>query len=374
MSCEDLVLTTDINDSCSSVMGDYAHVGYVFDHDNVIESSIAVDRMKATFYLNGTNAFKVYDRSFNPFTGCQPIQEVNERYVVFIDQAVIPLFVNNQINAQLMNYLSKKRIVLMLENIRTGLSGDARYPIFGLIGGLRFNASTNDISALIAHDVTLQDKNTGYPALFFYDVSDDWTIKLRKALVAEDSYYYADGVTISDGDTFGVKDDTVNSNADIYIKFPDDSIVDAGHNYSGEWSGVDGGVKMVFTGLGNTGVTFSGTQAGHLATNIAKPITIDGMGYAKVWANETSSISADGNTALIELHCKKATNVDTTGCTSFGIAKLSEMILEIYAEGKLNGTIKLHEPYVDIFAYSSAAAAALTDMDNNRGWTVILPV
>lgn len=374
MSCEDLVLTTDINDSCSSVMGDYAHVGYVFDHDNVIESSIAVDGMKATFYLNGTNAFKVYDRSFNPFTGCQPIQEVNERYVVFIDQAVIPLFVNNQINAQLMNYLSKKRIVLMLENIRTGLSGDARYPIFGLIGGLKYNASTHDISALVAHDVTLQDKNTGYPALFFYDVSDDWTIKLRKALVAEDSYYYADGITISDGDTFGVKDDTVNSNADIYIKFPDDSIVDAGHDYSGEWSGVDGGVKMVFTGLGATGVAFSGQQAGNLATNIPKPINIDGVPFVKVWANETTSISAVSCTALTEIHCKKAVNIDVTGCTALSVASLAKMILEVYAEGKINGTMILHESYVDINVVSPAAAAALTDMDNNRGWTISLPV
>lgn len=374
MSCEDLVLTTDINDACSSVMGDYEHVGYIFDHDNVIESSIAVDGMKATFHLNGTNGFKVYDRSFNPFAGCQPIQEVNERYVVFIDQAIIPLFVNNQINAQIANYLSKKRIVLMLENIRTGLSGDARYPIFGLIGGLKYNASTHDISALVAHDVTLQDKNTGYPALFFYDVSDDWTTKMRKALVADESYYYADGITVPNGTVIGVEDTTINSPADIFIKFPDDTVTNVGHAHAAEWTGIDGNVKMVFTGLGATGVAFSGQQAGNLATNIPKPVNIDGVPFVKVWANETTSISAVSCTALTEIHCKKAVDVDVTGCTALSVASLAQMILEVYAEGKINGTMILHESYVDINAVSPAAAAALTDMDNNRGWTISLPV
>lgn len=372
MSCEDLILTSDINDACSPVMGDYEHVGYVFDHDSVIESSIKVADMKATFHLDGSNGFKVYDRSFNPFAGCQPIQEVNERYVVFIDQAIIPLFVNNQINAQIVNYLSKKRIVLMLENIRTGISGDARYPIFGLIGGMRFNASTHDISGLVAHDVTLQDKNTGYPALFFYDVSDDWTTKMRKALVADDEHYYADGMIAVNGNTIEVEDITFDSPANIFIKFPDNTVINAGHVHSSEWTGIDGELKMVFEKIGNTGIVFDSNTGGNLATNIPAPIIIDAKPFVKVWANETTSISAVACNDLTEIHCKKAVNIDVTGCTALSVANLAQMILEVYAEGKINGTMILYESYVNINAVSPAAAAALTDMDNNRGWTISL--
>lgn len=374
MSCEDLILTSDINDACSPVMGDYEHVGYVFDHDSVIESSITVADMKATFHLDGSNGFKVYDRSFNPFAGCQPIQEVNERYVVFIDQAIIPLFVNNQINAQIVNYLSKKRIVLMLENIRTGTSGDARYPIFGLIGGMKFNASTHDISGLVAHDVTLQDKNTGYPALFYYDVSDDWTTKMKKALVAADEHYYADGMIAVNGNTIEVEDITVGSNAGIFIKFPDDTVINAGHVHSSEWTGIDGKLKMVFEKIGNTGIVFDSNTGGNLATNIPAPIIIDAKPFVKVWANETTSISAVACNNLTEIHCKKAVYINVTGCTALSVASLAQMILEVYAQGNHNGTMILHESYVDINAVSPTAAAALTDMDNNRGWTLSLPV
>ena len=369
MACEDLNI--DINTACSEVTGDYEHVGWVFPYDNVVRSSVAITDCKATFHLNGTSGFKVYDKSLQPFAGTQPLSEAG-RYVVFHDQAVIPLFVNNQINAKIANYLGTKRIVLMLENQKTGTNGDARYPIFGLIGGLKFQSSTQEVTGDVAHDVTLQDMRTGYPALFFYDTSDDWTTKMRMALVEEEDYYYADGMTISNGELLEIAETTPESLA-LFIKLPDNSVVNGGDSYSDEWTGDDGNVKIVFTELGNSGVTFGVGISGNLSTNIPYPIVMSGAGFVKVWANESSSVTASQCVLLAEIHCKNAEYVDVQLCTSLTAYAVAQMILEIYAVGKDDGTLELNKTYAQINAVSTAAGAALTDMINNKGWTVSYP-
>ena len=370
MSCEDLILAEDVNTLCSEITGKYKESGFVYNYNDIDKDSTIIKDGKVKLSLkNGATGIRIYDRSFNPFSGVTRISEQNDRYVVFHDQAIIPLFVNNQINAKMLNVLGVKRIVIVLENVKTGVNDEGKYPVFGLIGGLLENSSAR--TEIVASEVTLMDMNTTYPALFISIDDDDFVDSYLLATIAESGLTYVNGGKVTNGDTiaYGI----TGLGASGIVCLPDGTT--NALPYSSIWSGDDGNVRIFLndkveyinsTGDGND--IFSSNFGGEV--EIIAPTDLR---YLHV-PNATSLIAL-GMTSLLSLDCSNATSIDLSG-GALTTKVVAEMITGIYNSGNINGDLDLsggtNPTYAQLNAAYPEAATMLTALDNVRGWAVTL--
>ena len=373
MSCEDLILAEDVNTLCADLLGKYKESGFVYDYNDIDRDSTIVDDGKVKLSLkNGATGIRVYDRSFNPFSGVTRTSEENDRYVVYHDQAILPLFVNNQINAKLLNVLGLKKIVIVLEHMKTGTSDEGKYPIFGLMGGLLENSSAR--TDIVAAEVTMMDMNTGYPALFLSIDGSSFLESYLPATLAENGASYVNGGYVEAGDTiaYGITGAT-GLNAKICL--PDGTVQSTGSGYSAVWSGDAGNVRIVLndkvqyinsTGTGND--IFSSNFAGEV--EIIAPTDIK-----RIHVPNASSLVANGMTGLISLICDNATVIDLSG-GALSTKVVAEMITGVYNSGNINGDLDLsggtNPTYAQLNAAYPDAAALLTALDNARGWAITL--
>lgn len=371
MSCEDLILAEDVNTLCADLLGKYKESGFVYDYNDIDKDSTVVEDGKVKLSLkNGAIGIRVYDRSFNPFSGVTRTSEENDRYVVYHDQAILPLFVNNQINAKLLNVLGLKRIVIVLEHMKTGTSDEGKYPIFGLMGGLLENSSAR--TDIVAAEVTLMDMNTGYPALFLSIDDDAFLESYLPATLAENGTSYVNGGYVETGDTiaYGI---TGTTGLSATICLPDGTTVST--PYSAVWAGDAGPVRIFMndkvqyvnsTGSGNE--IFSSNFDGEV--EIIAPVNIK-----RIHVPNATSLIAVGMTSLVSLICDNATVIDLSG-GALSTRVVAEMITGVYASGNIDGDLDLsggtNPTYAQLNAAYPEAAALLTALDNVRGWAVTL--
>lgn len=374
MACEDLILSQSINDACSPVMGRYKEVGYIYDYNDIIRNETTIVDGKVTLSLtNGAVGVRVYDRSFNPFTGVTRESEENDRYVVFHDKAVIPLFVNSQINSKIVNIFGKKGIVLVLEHLRTGDNNDARYPVFGIRSGLMAQSSLYESSGIVANEVTLVDMNTGYPAYFLQPVTDGFLEKKLLALAGEE-YLYLSGSSVKAGDTiaYGV----LPNGSKIWVRYPDNTSQEFPSAFSQVWSGASGTIEVLVPKGVNTKLetTSSGT-VGIVSSNVTGELRIAGGSVSKIYAPKASTLIASGRPSLRVVSCPNVQMLNLQG-NAIPAQSFAKMILEMYEKGLQDGSVLAdggtNPTLAQITAASAAAGAAITDMTTIRGWTITL--
>jgi len=135
------------------------------------------------FQLATGKAYKLRDRSFNPFAGTKPTPEKNNRFNIFNDTVQFPLYANDVDNAQIVDLLGQnERLVFMFEQEKLEANGKNKYQIYGLFTGMKNTASVFDIMGEVAWDLTLVDNNTNTPSLFLWDVSTTLT-DFRKTVI-----------------------------------------------------------------------------------------------------------------------------------------------------------------------------------------------
>lgn len=236
ISC--LKINDDINDECKVLhVSDFTEVGVLIplsmiDRNNVIENGCVVNfNMK---YVGG--GYKIYDRSFKPFDGSQPLpSEAGTRFNSYGQLVVIPSFERSPENAEaifnLMN--TTERYVVLLEQQKVNADGSNRFICYGLPAGLKLKESKSDIPNQTANVLSLEQKNTKFPEQFYFDTNDATTIAKVDDMV---NYEVITGLSIGTNKKAYVK---VDSDKKAYCYMPDGT----------KYSSVSGVVDQTYTGI-----------------------------------------------------------------------------------------------------------------------------
>ena len=370
MSCEDLILAEDVNTLCSEITGKYKEYGFAYSYNDIDKDSTVIEDGKVRFALkNGAVGVRVYDRSYNPFSGVTRITEQNDRYVVFHDQAILPLFVNNQINAKILNVLGSKRIVLVLEQEKTGASDEGKYPIFGLSGGLFETASAR--TDIVAAEVTLMDMNTGYPALFLSIDANNFTHSYLSGMTGEDGVSYINGGIVNTGDTIFYSI-LGSAGASATICLPDGTTQTTTTFYSVVWAGEPGIVRVLLNDKVESLVN-ENTGNEIISSNFDGAVEIDASAtIRRIHFPNASELSATGMTSIISVLCGNATIINLSDgalSTSVIFNIISDLLKTGKEDGLLyvgGGTSATYDQLIEDYPGAAAIATALS----SNGWAI----
>lgn len=156
---------------------DFSATQFNANNDAIIETLVL---------KTGKTAFDVAQLGNTPFTGL--VQNLNIGTYVNTWTTDIPIAVlanNPAVTKNVIDVLSNGEFVLILKNKNTGISGNAKYQVFGYAQGCRASAGTRDAYSEDTEGgwlITLQEANHPKSAMFFYDTDETTTDAAYAAL------------------------------------------------------------------------------------------------------------------------------------------------------------------------------------------------
>lgn len=328
-----------INSACEPIkIGDFKQVGVMIPFDDIDRTSIVYDGCKVKFNTKVPSAVRIYDRSFVPFKGSEVTEENKERFKEYMDTVIIPIIERTPENGHVYYKLSQgtERYVIVLGIEEATDAEMNHWQVFGLTAGLKVKTKTVDIVNQSYLTVTMQQMNSGYPALFLWDTSYANTLaKLEASL----DYAQIYGGTIATGATVKFE---IDANKTGYIKLPNGTILTT----------VAGIINTTYTGVGGA-ITFYSPKSntnevvvdgvpvhGTINTNIYD-LYIAGISQivGVICSENTMSIKNPGNINQAVLIAQKATVVDVTGC-SIEAKYIGDVIYKAYSESRVNVNFK----------------------------------
>jgi hypothetical protein len=286
-----LPITDGLNSiDCSPIaIGDFKQVGVLFPRSNIDFNSVIYDGCKVKFKLKAPGGgLKVYDRSMTPFDGTTTTEEVN-RFKIYTDLVVFPLFKRNPESAEILNALSNtnERWVFIAENEKVNASGDNRFVIKGFTAGITLKTDVQDRTNYAAWKIELEQKNSTFPELYLFDTDDATTISFVDNMV---SYEWITGLTI---DNRGAIKLTVDSDKNCYIVAPDKSVITSTNGaINTTWTGYAGNVKLIIPKNTSKFNIENGSYKGVLKTNTMASVTCDNC-------NLLTSVSKTNGTSFV---------------------------------------------------------------------------
>lgn len=266
-----LQIASDVN-ACSTdavAMGNFKEVGVLIPYSEIDKTSIVYNGCSVNFDLVAHGgAIKVYDRSFVPFDGTTTTEENKTRFKEYTDLVVFPLFNRDAENAHILSLFtnSKERWVFLVENEKVNSTGSNRFIVKGLTAGLTLKSEMVDVQNQAAYKIELQQINSVYPELFYFDTDNSTTIAKVDEMVSFDLIY---GGTISNGGAVKLSVDTDKTG---YIKLPNGTLLTT----------VAGVINTTYSGIGGN-ITYyihknsvnydisASDLAGNVTVNICQP-------------------------------------------------------------------------------------------------------
>ncbi len=362
-------LSSAINSGCPAPARQFERVGWIVKYEDVVDV-IKTGNYAKFKLLSGM--IPIYDRSTKPFNGTQIAVEQGDYYVKFNETVQFPVLSNDTDSVEIASVLKNEKVVIMLENVERGAADVARYPVFGLNGGLRLVTDVNDAASDVAWLATLTDSNTGNAGLFVYDTDLATTTTLINLLT---NYDWLGTAYLNSGDTYAA----ITSHPAYYYN-PSGVLT----SFSGtlaqlNYAGVDGW-KLIFvvpktstsfqTYIGD-GSTYKTTLRGSLSVLLSGIIGFVNSELKFIEANNASTVVVNASDLLVWLRCKKATSISAAGC-ALSVASIDQILEDAVILGSLGGTIDISGgTNAGIAMWTDAMVANALYLTETLGWTLV---
>lgn len=184
MNCN--ILTSAINATCPETPKGFERVGFLFDYDEIAATRVVTNN--TVKWSKGVVPTHIFDRSKKPFLGTTVTSEESAHgFTIFSDTVGFYLLKNSPENALLVETFAQRKFVLVLENKTKGINDDARWVVYGAMGGLTLSEAIQENTDDVAWGIKMMDRNTGKAGLFFYDTdlattsatTDLWKLEIQ---------------------------------------------------------------------------------------------------------------------------------------------------------------------------------------------------
>lgn len=362
-------LSSAINSGCPAPARQFERVGWIVKYEDVVDVVKSGNTVKFKL-LSGM--IPIYDRSSKPFNGTQITAEQGDYYVKFNETVQFPILSNDTDAVEVATVLKNQKVVVMLENVERGTNDTARYPIYGLNGGLRLATDVNDAASDVAWLASLTDSNTGNAGYFVYDTDLSTTATLVNLLT---NYDWLGSAYLNSGDTYCA----ITSHPAYYYNTSGVLTSFSGTLSQLNYSGANGW-NLIFvvpktstsfqTYIGD-GSTNKSTLRGSLSTLLSGAVGFVNSNLTSLEANNASSVAVNTSTSLSWLRCKSATAISAAGCalTVLSIAQILEDAVILKAS---NGTIDVSGgANAGIAMWTDAMVANAVYLTETLGWTLV---
>lgn len=301
MNCN--ILTSAINATCPETPKGFERVGFLFDYDEIAATRVVTNN--TVKWSKGVVPTHIFDRSKKPFLGTTVTSEESAHgFTIFSDTVGFYLLKNNPENALLVETFAQRKFVLVLENKTKGINDDARWVVYGAMGGLTLSEAIQENTDDVAWGIKMMDRNTGKAGLFFYDTdlattsatTDLWKFEIQvRGLI----------FPISTNKTITYTPTTVTAK----LVFADGTV----------YTGVSGTITF------STAVQQGGAIIGDFTGVGINQLNLTGELYSNV------DIIDCYNNNITSLDLKNATYINTQGCLISSI--ISPNVITLYASG-----------------------------------------
>lgn len=365
MSCTELL--SAINTSCPEVPKGYTCIGWIYNWDDIDKSSIVYNNSYVTFeLLPQGNSYPIYDRSVKPFKGTKHESSQGDYYAKHKEVVSFPMLMNDPANAVAAKIIAENKVVVILENIVTGTDGESRYPVYGIVNGLRLTSEVSDSASDIAWLVELESTNAGCPAYFFYDESgsEATSLKLRYFGIGDSGFQRISGLYAGE-----------------YCKLSLD-FDDSGENGASIMN--NNGVEL--HSIGGVIDDQNGSNIGYISIiihNSVSRITIGSDGQNEnpptpasdfvgiLRTKDISSVSAYGCQYITGIMAENAEFIDADGCACTAV-NIELMFKQIIDGGVTGGQLHLTGgANAHISGLSEKSVAYMSILDT-RGWGIYI--
>lgn len=361
-------LSSAINSGCPAPSRQYERVGWIAKYEDV------VDVVKTNNYVKfklHSGMIPIYDRSPKPFNGTTITVEQGDYYVKFNETVQFPVLANDIDAVDAMAVLKNEKVVIMLEAVERGTNDTARYPIYGLNGGLRLATGVNDSASDIAWLASLTDSNTGHAGLFVYDTDKTTTSTYINLLTA---YDWIGGAYLNNGDTYAA----VTSVASYYYNTSGVLTSFSGTLAKQTYSGSNGWNLIYLVPKTSTsfqtyigdGSTDNTKFRGSLSVLLSGTFGCINSNLTKLEANNASAVYCSYSVSLTSLRCKNAVVIDAYAC-ALTAESIEQILDDAVMTGAVDGDINVSGgTNAGTSSWSARALALAGELDTNRSWTI----